>query len=341
MNQTTLSESKRFRQKRLVSAYQESDVKLSNNLDELMEGEEYKLYIRHHSHQLATRIVNAARYNRSLSNGICVVVLVSPKFPQPIFAYSNCKTEDTYSRLVGRVLAKEHLVKSIQNNTTKSLIVSPKAPANISLNMCTYINYIVNTRFPRSTKEKPDVGVPIYHFMKEPDLLLDAARSIAKTFGISPNEISVKHIYLRKYSNKYFDNQYADYSYIKEVTETALEDEVELSSTGGYVFSFFGFVNQEGIKHEVIAISACSDKDHFDKKIGRKLNYLNVVNQKFSTVQITGDALQLPTQEIHFRLTNAILHNYGSEYGYNNYIGSELIKADLQQQLNLTSEAPH
>lgn len=266
-------ESKRLRQLRLNIAYKQSDKNLSEQIESILGTTDYTLHVRHHSHQLTNHMVNARRYNRKRTNGITVVVLQSPVLAAPVFGYSVCSVEDTFSRLIGRVLAKENLIQTFVAGSAQVLPEHQDTSRQHQLHR--YVNYIVEKVAPRIKPVVADTGVNPLLFVDENKLSLDVKQLISRTFATNTKEIECNFMYVRRYSNNFFGNQFASLEYIQDNAETYPEDSVVLESTGGYTVGVFKF-KYEGVDHLVYSAVKCLPEDHFNKSIGRKLVLKNI-----------------------------------------------------------------
>ena len=323
---------KRLRQLRLNIAYMQSERNLDQSIQRILGGEDYKLHIRHHSHQLATHVKNAMRYNRDRTNGITVVVLESPALARPVFGYSVCSVEDTYSRLIGRTLAKENLVKTLVSGSAQvlpagsDLLISQSRDKQLHR----YINHIVTQVAPRLKPATKDQGVNPLVFVNEDSLNLEIKQLIAKKFGVDTKEIQNHFEFIRRFNNKYFGNQFATFANIQEYSAKNPNDAVELDSTGGFTLGVFTF-KYEGTDHLLYAVTHCSPEDHYNKSFGRKSAMLAVKSSNIFKDKPTKDRqsklagifrLSVPMEK-DVMLNQLALHAVSERYGIvvNNYVG--------------------
>lgn len=263
--------SKRLRQLRHNLAYKQSDKNLDQVIKGIIGDAEYKLHVRHHSHQLATHVKNAMRYNRNRTNGITIVVLESAALARPVFGYAVCSVEDTFSRLIGRTLAKENLVKTFSEGNAQvlpaneDLLVSQKRDTQLYR----YINHVVTQVAPRLKPETPKPQLSRLQFVNEDTLNLEVKQLIAKQFGVNTKDIENHFVYLRRFSNKFFGNQYATHANVQKYALENPQDGVILDSTGGFTMGVFLF-QYEGVKHMIYTVTPCLPEDHFNKEFGRK-----------------------------------------------------------------------
>lgn len=328
-------ESKRLRQLRLNLAYKQSDKDLSQQINSLMGNNEYKLHIRHHSHQLTTHVKNAMRYNRERTNGITVAILVSPSLARPVFGYTVCSVEDTFSRLIGRVQAKENLLKTLTAGNAQML------PAGTDLlisqardqQFYRYINEVITKHAPRVKIESKDAGIHPLTFIDENALTLEIKQLIAKTFGANTKEIEGNFVYVRRFSNNFFGNQFATHAEIVKYTNENPEDNVQLESTGGFTVGVFKF-KYDDVDHLIYSTTLCLPEDHFNKSLGRKTVLRNIqrsdlfknpgqINKKDRASKLAGifKASSLPEKSV--MLDQLSVHAIGERFGLavNTYVG--------------------
>lgn len=283
--------SKRFRQQRANLAYRQSDIALNEKIKAIA-GTNYKLTIRHHSHQFATPAMPLAhRYNRERTNGITLVILSGDNFPVPVYAYSVCSVDDTYSRLIGRVLAKDNLVRSIEEGNAKTLTVPPTVPEASRFGYLQqthrYMNQIVSEVAPRSKEKTVKINFHPVMLKHESDMDLTVRQEISKMFGVDTKDIKVQFEYIRRFSNKFYSNQLASHERIKEYALAHPTDLIELDSTGGFGVVCYSFP-VEGVLHLIYSTSKCLPVDHFNKKLARKIAINNVINSKIFDQSRTG-----------------------------------------------------
>ena len=326
--------SKRLRQLRLNLAYKKSDEKLNETLSTLVGGAPHKVHIRHHSHQLATTVKNAMRYNRNRTNGITVVVLESEALARPVYGYSVCSVEDTYSRLIGRTLAKENLIKNLTEGNAQVLPPSEDLLVSQSRDkqLHRYINHVVTQVAPRLKYEAPKPKLSRLQFINEASLNLEVKQLIAKKFGVNTKEIENHFVYLRRFNNKFFENQYATHANILKYADENPQDDVKLDSTGGFTLGVFLF-QHEGVKHMVYAVTPCLIDDHYNKEFGRKstmslMKQANIFKdenqQSKSTRSQMTRILRLTTEmDLDVMLDQLALYAVGELYGLtvNTYVG--------------------
>lgn len=276
---------KKNRQVNFNVAYHESDIQLNNWFKENYP--DSKVYIFHHSHLLATKINNARRYNTNRINGVCVAILVSPSLPLPQYSYSICSKEDTYSRLIGRVEAKDRLKSQLINNQIILETEDRQYPKVLS-QFYRFINKVVLEKAPLPKQEKPDTGVHPLTFAKEAELEILAKSTITAQFeGLLARNIQTIPIYIRRYNNKFYENMYGTFEYICEQQVKNPNEEVDLNSTGGITGLALLFVHN-GMTYMAVSSALCHVNDHFDKAIGRKIIYQNFHNQeRYEIVKIS------------------------------------------------------
>ena len=327
--------SKRLRQLRLNIAYKQSDEELSEAIKALMGTNEYKLHIRHHSHQLTTHVKNAMRYNRERTNGITVAILVSPALARPVFGYTVCSVEDTFSRLIGRVQAKENLIKTLTLGNAQVLNVADGAPESPTRDQqfYRYINQVITQNAPRIKEVTKDAGVHPLTFIDENALTLEIKQLIAKTFGANTKEIEGNFVYIRRFSNNFFGNQFASHADIIKFADENPDDNVQLESTGGFTVGVFKFKHND-VDHLIYSTTLCLPEDHFNKSLGRKTVLRNIqrsdlfknpgqINKKDRASKLAGifKASSLPEKAI--MLDQLSIHAIGERFGLavNTYVG--------------------
>lgn len=330
MNNPT--DKRRHREARLNAAYLESEKKLDEAIQSMMNGSEYKLHIRHHSHKLATKVLNATRYNQARTNGVTVAVLVSPSLTLPVFGYSVCSAKDSYSRLIGRVQAKEDLVKTLSSGNAQVLIqkesnFSPKH----SEQFYRYINQVVRQWAPRTPKQlTKDSGIHPLTFVNENALTLEIKQALAREFAVDTKAIESNFVYVRRFSNQFFGNQFATYEEIQKYANENPDDQVKLESTGGFTVGVFKFPI-EGVEHLLYSTSLCLPEDHFNKSLGRKIVLQNikrsrVFNHNANTKlnNLSGIfKLSSPIDDKYVLLNQLAMHAVGERFSIavNTYVG--------------------
>ena len=325
----------RLRQIRFNIAYMQSERKLDENIRELLAGADYKLHVRHHSHQLKTVVKNAMRYNRERTNGITVVVLESPALQVPVYGFAVCSVEDTYSRLIGRTLAKENLLKTLSAGSAQTLPVGtdPVVSQKRSTELYRYINHIVTQEAPRKKIDKKDVDFNHLVLVNEDALNLEIKQMISKKFGVSTKHIQNNFVYVRRFNNKFFGNQFATHDKVMEYAEKAPGDHVQLDSTGGFTVGVFTF-DYEGAPHLIYAVTNCSVEDHFNKAFGRKSsmqaikasNIFKDVPTKDRQSKVAGIFRLSSPLEKDVLLENLSLHAVAERFGLtiNTYVGASV-----------------
>lgn len=336
---TNTTNNARFRQVRFIAANKASEQALKEQLKQLLKDHAFKLTFSHHSHQLTTNVHNAKRYNTDRSNGITLVILQTTAFPRPIYHQSICDKEDTYSRLLGRVYALENLLNSIKNNTYQELKTERKfenSPDRVRPWM--YHNQIIAEKhLERKVPKKVKPYVHPLTFINEDSLVLKVKQHIAAKFGVDTNLIETYFSYVRKYDNKFFGNQLGTYEYITEQQNEYPDDEVILRSTGGYVVGAIKF-EYEGSPHILYSTSECHDSDHFNKAIGRRTVFGNIVDSnifkekasKRTKSKLTG-IYKLSADDMHNKdelMKHLTVHAIAERFGYtaNTYVGSDSFK---------------
>lgn len=316
-----MSNPKVSRQIQFFTAYKESDLNLSNKIKDFVGDKPYRLHIQHHSHLLKTHLVNATAYNTARTNGLCIALLeVDSKIIG--VGYSFCSVKDNYSRLIGRVQAKESLLNVL--NGTKGFDFNLEGKQ--ALEPYRYINKLVQAF---AAKPKPKTKKPYIHpltFHVENDLTLEMKQLISKTFGVDSKSIMQHFFYIRRYENRLITGQYATHDYIKNIMDTHIDDEVTLKDTGGLTIGVVSFIKDDK-RMLLVGTSCCSIEDTFVKSLGRKTIIKNIADQlaendkpaKTRPVQ----SYQVPSDTPYDSILQSIPTIISAEFydlGVNNYI---------------------
>lgn len=319
----------KLREKILNAEYRNTDKQLDKQLDNLLDGSPYKLRIGHHSHKLSTTIKNASNYDKSRSNGITVVVLTSPSLPKPIYQYAICSVSDNYSRLIGRVQAKEALIRSISNKDTLSLTTTNETQLE---EISRYITEVVKTFIPRPKKTSPLTPIHPLTFVDENSLVADIKMQIFEMVGAKIKDIQVKFEYIRKYQNKTYSGFNGTNAFIKDKAQEYPQDEISTLSQGGFTVAYFSAPIKDDAdgNHVLIAsITHCLPTDTFDKGLGRKTSLSHIHNTLFKKRPKKKTLVQImkfiPSEDIALN-ENVALH---------------MLSSVFQQSLNTYVEAKH
>ncbi len=269
----------RARQARFMAAYKASDRELTATLNKMFEGEAPKLYVLHHAKALAHKVVNAANYDRTKANGLTVVVVTHPSLTVPVYGYAVCDKRDNYSRVIGRVHAKESLIRYLSKGNALTLDV-PEQTQNRDQRLHEwhrYITQVVKAVCPK-VKQKPEevkVKPRLLDFLEEDALLLEVKQKIARVFGVDTKSIQTKFAFVRRFENKFFGNQYATLSHLEDALAENPDDKIQINSTGGVTVGAMIFP-YEGKDHVIYNASLCLPDDQFVKATGRKsvLNFM-------------------------------------------------------------------
>lgn len=305
----------RLRQIRLNIAYKQSDQKLNEELVKLL-GSDYRLHIRHHSHMLATPIKNAQKYDKTKFNGITVLVLEHPTLEAPIYSYSVTDYRDTYSRLVGRVLAKERILNQLQGKQDKQILEHRSDKFEI----IRYVNTVVKKVSPRVKQAAKDDVHPLF-FAKEDNLAKLVKLKLASSFPnstIDLDKIMTNFTYVRSYDNKFYSGNLGTLEFINECKEKHPEDNIQLNSNGGVVVGCLTF-DVDGVKHVCFSAALCLPVDPFNKTIGRKIVYNRMLNNP-QIFKMSGEDISHEDM-----INNIVTHALATFIGrvHNTYIGTE------------------
>lgn len=270
-----------------------------------------RIHIIHNSHQLANGYDNnVAKYKKA--NGLTIICLefkLNDGSIKKLFHYSVCDLEDFYSRLEGRLCAKSRLLRSMNNSLILNVTGSFKAYSDLNLGLYSYpkhekdpvkddsnvsarhlLNWVIKHRINReyisSNKNSKLQNESFYKLVNETQTLNEVKELLALEHNLDPNTIQVSCDYIRPYYNptvsKLFNFGTSLYTTADYFNSLEIQGKKLLS--GGYtMYLIKGQIKDSSETVVCVSSSLCSDKDCFDKKIGRVLCLLRFKNKKTYT----------------------------------------------------------
>lgn len=311
MSTNTKLAHQRMRNKAVRTAEQQIDQELNEFFEQHKELYGIpRIHVIHNSPQLKECFNdNVAKYKTA--NGLTIVCLeftLNDGSIKKLFQYSICDLEDTYSRLEGRLCAKSRMLRDLNNSLVLNVTGSFKEYSDLNLGLYSYpkhekdpikddsnvtarhlLNWVIKHRINHeytSSKNYKLNNESFYKVVNETQTLNEVKEALVLEHNLDPDTIKVSCDYIRPYYNptvsKLFNFGTSLYTTLDYFNSLEVEGKKLLS--GGYtMYAIKGKIKDSTETIVCVSSSLCTDKDCFDKKIGRVLCLLRFKNKNTYT----------------------------------------------------------
>ena len=249
--------------------------------------------------------INTLRYTKS--NGFTLLI-ASFTNALPVFQVAVCSSEDTYSRLTGRITVKERIVNALKVKGMAAFETYPLEENYLQLNIPRYFaNRYIKENLTKRVINKKTISLPLKDVTEEylrqlaiEKIKLNIAKEasekgIVLTLDEESVYTTVQHIRVLQ-ANFIAPVQLGTMGHFREVLG---KDENGVSHASNQIKACGGLTLQAtrfkvknetaGTSQELVGLTwaSCSDKDVYSKEYGRKQCYQNIVKDRFQIYSIT------------------------------------------------------
>ena len=271
----------RYKQRKINKTFKSTEKELDQDLLNQLQTLGLKvesIHVHHVSRTLSNglRIVNFSQYFKGMT-----LLIIKAEGLAPLFTYSLCSLEDTYSRLEGRVYVKRKALNLLKSDKGfEALLTYPTDPQYVnSITPSKIGNWIAKT-FLIPQKEKHIVSVNPLKYRNE-ELLLEQAKVVLSTAeNIDPKSVKLFTQHLRFYKTALFERGLVC---TPEWFNTLQAEGKELLSNGGYtVYGIRAKIKDTDETLVLVTFAKCSLEDSFVNSYGRKQCLMNFIKKDYS-----------------------------------------------------------